>query len=132
MRNRGLPAFLCDPPFLGGLVQSGFERPNIHRLREMKIEARAAAPLNVAIHTVAAEGDALTSRAQLAKFIHQFVAVAVGQSQIGKHQIVSERLRNIPRLFDGFCGGDFVTTAGQETGQRIASLIVVFHQQNST
>jgi len=106
-----------------------FEGRDVDGLREMFNEARLAAFLDVGLHPVAAERNSPQTKIA-AQCAHEFVTVAVGQSEIGDDEVE----RFLSCNFQGFCDAvgafDPMPAAPEETRERLARGLMIFHEQD--
>ena len=78
---------------------------------------------SVLFHSVTGQGDALQAVA-FAKFRHQVVAAAVGQTDVGNDNVELLFASGRARLRERSCGGDFIATTGEQFGERCARRLV--------
>ena len=80
---------------------------------------------------VTAISCALRGRAALPQHAADDVAVAVGQADVAEHDVRLDLACGFDALLAGLCYDDQVTAESEQAAQRLCSVLVVFHHENS-
>src|SRR5438067_407056 len=92
-------------------------------------EARLAAFLDVGLHPVTAERNP-PQTVIAAQRAHEFMAVAVGQPEIGNDDVDGVMACDLEGLGDAIGGFDLMPAPREEPGECLARCLMIFDEQN--
>ena len=103
---------------------------NIHGLRQVLLEPRVFALLNVRLHPVAAQGDSGQTEVA-AQGTPKIVPMTIGQTEIGNHDVEAIRSRQRERFCHVIDAVDLVSAPREQPDKRLARRFVIFDEQDA-
>src|ERR1043166_7651265 len=108
------PASVPPPSSRRDFFQDKLQILEIDWLGEVIVKSSFNTALHVLVHPETGNGNPL-QRLTFLRFLHQFVAAAIGQTNVTDHRVKSAAIENPQRLSRGFSRDHLMSILGKQT-----------------